>query len=75
MRDVHIPARKLLASSTSVRSAPIGLHPLGMRALRYAPGTPVLATECLYIPLLGLSVGTEPGRGAPSAQGLMKDNL
>ena len=48
MRDVHIPAKKLLASSTSLRSAPIGLHPLGMKALRYAPGTPVLATECLY---------------------------
>ena len=43
-RNVHTPVRKLLASSTSLRSALIGLYLLGMRALRYAPGTPVLAT-------------------------------
>ena len=44
-RNIHTPARALPGSSTSLRSASIGLHPLGMRALRYAP---VLATECLY---------------------------
>ena len=47
-RNMHTPAKTLPGSSTSLRSAPIGLHPLGMKALRYAPGTPVLATECLY---------------------------
>ena len=75
MRNVHTPARKLLASSTSLRSAPIGLHPLGMRALRYAQGTSVLATQCLHTQPARTLHGEGAGKKAPSAQGLVKDNL
>ena len=60
MRNIHTPARTLPGSSTSLRSAPIGLYLLGMRALGYAPGTPVLATECLYTQ----PARTLPGEGA-----------
>ena len=75
MRDIHTPARKLPASSTSLRSAPIGLHPLGMRALRYAQGTSVLATQCLHTQPARTLHGEGAGKKAPSAQGLVKDNL
>ena len=73
MRNVHTPARKLPASSTSLRSAPIGLHPLGMKGM---PWEHLFWPQSVCLPSpLGPSMGREPGRGAPSAQGLVKDNL
>ena len=61
MRNVHTPARKLPASSTSLRSAPIGLHPLGMKGM---PWGHLFWPQSVHSPSrLGPSMGREPGRG------------
>ena len=61
MRNVHTPARKLPASSTSLRSAPIGLHPLGMKGM---PWGHLFWPQSVRSPSrLGPSMGREPGRG------------